>query len=154
AEPGRRGRAGQDGELGREPPDLRRVRREVAGGAEERRVAERQQADVADEEIERGGEQREAERLQQADRIDDERRDHQQRGNPDGASVATHANMWRRGRAAPIGAGPALTYSLTVAIPWSPSGGDHHAVRPKRPAGRTSNTSAMITKITVFDASG
>ena len=30
----------------------------------------------------------------------------------------------------------------------------HHALRPNRPAGRTSNTIAMMTKITVFDASG
>src|SRR5262249_51225949 len=29
-----------------------------------------------------------------------------------------------------------------------------HEARPKRPAGRTSSTTAMMTKITVFDASG
>src|SRR4029077_4956654 len=30
----------------------------------------------------------------------------------------------------------------------------HHALRPNRPAGRTSSTIAIMTKITVFDASG
>ena len=72
-------RAEQDRELGREAPDLGRVRRRVAGRAEEHRVAEREQAAEADQQVEGAREQREAHHLHHEHRIDDERREHQQR---------------------------------------------------------------------------
>ena len=69
----RRGRrAQQDRELRRQAPDLRGVRADVAGHAEEHRMAERQQADEADQQVERAGEQREAQHLHQEHRIDAE----------------------------------------------------------------------------------
>ena len=45
---------------------------------EEHRVAERQQPDIADQQIERAGEQREAQHLHDEERIGDERRDDDQ----------------------------------------------------------------------------
>jgi len=50
------------------------VRRAVAGRAEKDRVAEREEPDVPDEEIEGAGEQREAERLHEEHGIHEERR--------------------------------------------------------------------------------
>ena len=75
AEHGRRQRAGEDRKLGREAPDLGGMRRQIARPAEIKRVAERQQPDIADQQVERAGEQREAQRLHQEQRIDEERRD-------------------------------------------------------------------------------
>ena len=57
--------AEQDAELRRQPPDLDRVRRDIGRRAEERGVAERQQPDIADQQVEGAGEQREAQRLGQ-----------------------------------------------------------------------------------------
>ena len=58
-----------------EPPDLGGVGADVTRRAEEHRVAERQQADVADQQIEGAGEQGEAQGLHDEERIGDERRD-------------------------------------------------------------------------------
>ena len=66
---GRRG-AEQDRELGRKAPDLGRVGRDVAGRAEEHRVAEREQPAEAEQQVEGAGEQREAQRLHQEHRVD------------------------------------------------------------------------------------
>ena len=73
---GRRG-ACQDRELGRPPPDLGRVRRDVPGGPEEDGVAEGQEPDVSDQETEGAGEEVEAEGLHEEERIDEERRQHE-----------------------------------------------------------------------------
>src|SRR5262249_54390416 len=130
AERGRGDRRAEDGELRVPAPALRRVRREVAGGAEVEGVAEGEQAGVPEQEIERAGEEREAERLHQEDRIDDPRRDRDQRDEDD-----------RRD-------------ALRLRPRLDPLDRRAHAVFPKSPAGRTRRTIAITTKITVFEASG
>ena len=76
----RRGRgAEQDGQLGRPAPHLGRVRGDVAGRAQVRGVAEREQARVADQQVEGAREEGEAERLHQEDRVDHERAHHEGR---------------------------------------------------------------------------
>ncbi len=50
---------------------------DIAGPAEEQRVAEGQEPDIADQKVERAGEQCEAQRLHQKDRVGEERRDDQ-----------------------------------------------------------------------------
>ena len=100
-------------------------------------MSERQEVDVADQEIEGAGEERKAERLHDEERIGDERRDRDQRRHhrkSDGVSAAV--------------AGADVCFG---------GGGfeaDGHVALPKRPEGRISSTSAMMTNTTVFDASG
>src|SRR5262249_4391450 len=86
AERGGAGGAEQDREFRREPPYLRRVRRSVAGAAEEHRVSERQQAAEADQQVECAREQREAHQLHEEYRIQHQRRqdeegDHHSKSN-------------------------------------------------------------------------
>ena len=58
------------------------MRGEITRPAEIERMAEREQADIADQQIERAGEQREAQRLHQKDGIDArEGRHGEQRGH-------------------------------------------------------------------------
>src|SRR6185437_1721956 len=128
--------AGQDCEFGRESPDFRRVGREVAGPAEIERVAKRQKPHISDQQIEGAGKQRKAHRLHQEQRVDHERR-HDQRNDHDGEG--DHFALLAPYRRLP---GERVDDSL------------HHALRPNSPAGRTNSTMAMITKITVFEASG
>ena len=103
----------------------------VAGAAKEQRVAEREQAHVSDQEIEGAGEEREAERLHREDGVDEpgRGRDHQDQDG-DGNSLRD---------------GPRLD-------PLQCDVG--HVCFPNRPAGRTSRTMAMTTKMTVLEASG
>ena len=96
-------------------------------------MAEREQPDIAEQQVEGAGEQGEAQRLHQEDRIDRERcrdaeRDQQEDQHP-GRAVGVPSRAPRR-RCDP-----------------------HHAVLPNSPAGRISSTIAMMTKITVLDAS-
>src|ERR1051325_10767349 len=97
-------------------------------------MAERHQADIADQEIEGAGKQRKAQRLHDEDRIKRERRgdqeNDQRRAGDDDAPFrfAPHRRCCCKGC--------------------------HQAVRPNSPAGQTSRTITMIIKITVFDASG
>ena len=84
--------AGQDREFRRKAPHLRRVGRQITRPAEIERVAERQQPDIADQQVERAGEQRETQCLHQEQRIDaeqrrdDKRRDHDQERDQLGAA--------------------------------------------------------------------
>ena len=109
---------------------------DIGAEAEIERVAERQQADIADQQVERAGKQRKAQRLHQEQRIDKERRDDQHRHHRAERDDLAAAFGRMRGRGERFG------------------GGDHHVVLPNRPAGRTRSTIAITTKITVFDASG
>jgi hypothetical protein len=71
---GRRHRAtGQDRELGREAVRLAQPRAYIGCRTEERRVAEREQAGKAEQEVEGAREQREAQHLHQEGRVQDER---------------------------------------------------------------------------------
>src|SRR5208282_1689184 len=83
------------------------------------------------------GEQCKAQRLHEKDGIDHERRRDEQRHH----HRERHAQA--PGRLPTAWQHPGfLEHAL------------HHAFRPKRPAGRMSSTIAMMTKITVFEASG
>ena len=94
-------------------------------------VPEGDEPHVADEEVEGAGEEREAERLHGEDRVDEPGRDeHHRHQDGDGDAL--------RGRDA------------LDAL----DGRFRHDCLPKSPAGRTSRTSAITTKITVFEASG
>src|SRR5947209_8598383 len=110
--------------------------RQIARPAEIERMAERQQSDVTDQQVERTGEQRKAQRLHQEHRIDEQRRDDQRRDH----------DQERDRLAAALGRLNRCSEGFGT--------GHHQAVLPNRPAGRTSSTIAMMMKITVFDASG
>ena len=103
-------------------------------------MAEGQQPAVAEQEVEGAGEEREAEHLHQEDRVEHERRDHEQREQrrEDRQVVAGHAERGGLQRQRDVGGGAVA----------------HHAALPKRPAGLTRSTSAMITKITTAEPSG
>src|SRR5215470_12791599 len=119
-----------------ERADLGEMRADVGGPAEVERVAEREQADVADQEVEGAGEQRKAQRLHQEHRIGDRGRDHEHgEHHEEGDRLARHRTLAR-----------GFLQRVDDAF--------HHAALPNRPAGRISSTIAMMTKITVFDASG
>src|SRR5215467_8195469 len=94
---------------------------------------------VADQQIERAGEEGETERLHEEQRIDEKRRG-QQHEHHDGESrdLVTAHPARRRG----LDGGRGLARDA------------HDFSRPNSPVGRTRRTRAMITKITVFDASG
>src|SRR6478752_1216275 len=83
AEPGGGHGPARDREFRREAPDLGGVSADIARPTEEQGVAERQQADIADQQVERTGKQREAQRLHQEYGIGEHRRhdegaDHQE----------------------------------------------------------------------------
>ena len=135
----RDGRAEEDRELRREAPRLRRVGRAIAGRAQESGVTEGQEPDVADQEVEGAREEREAERLHEEHRVHEERRRHQRRHHHAEGDDLMRGHGCHRPDADGRGGGV---------------GSRGHVARPKRPAGRTSSTSTMMTKITVLDASG
>ena len=99
-------------------------------------MAEGQKAAETDQQVERAREERETQRLHQEDRIDAEHRRERQRRRHDGRRDQHHprARNGSRGRRNRH-AGP--YFSL-----------------PNSPAGLRSSTMTMITKTTVFDASG
>src|SRR5476651_372541 len=99
-------------------------------------MAEGQQSDIADQEIERQGEQREADRLHQKHGIDEDR-SYDEEADHDGKRDRLAPGRSSRGRYAD-------RFSHVR----------HHAVLPNSPAGRIKSTIAMMTKMTVFDASG
>ena len=137
-EHGRAGDAGEDRQLGIEPPDLRRVRADIARHAQEHRVAERQQPDIADQQIERAGEQRDAQHLHDEERIGDERRD-------DDDAATSSANGNRR---------VARIRVATRALGTATARRSSQATLPNSPEGRMIRTIAMMTKTTVLEASG
>ncbi len=71
--------AAEDRQQRIELPDFRGVRGDIACHAEEHRVAEGEQADIADQQIEGAGEQRDAQHLHHEERVDEERRGGDQR---------------------------------------------------------------------------
>src|SRR5580704_14348796 len=110
------------------------MRGHIGGSAEEGCVAEGQQADEADEEIEGAGEQGKAQHVHQVDRIMHERRDERRDdARCDDQKIEPRAKL-------------ASSRALLRH--------DAHAALPKRPAGRSKSTMAMTTKITIFEASG
>src|SRR6266851_2944079 len=138
AERSRHRGAEEDRQLRWEPPGLRGVRRAVARRAEEGGVAEREEPDVADEEVEGAGEEREAQRLHEKHRVHEERRRREDsRHHPEGDHLGDRHPRHRRGGCVDVFVGRR-----------------RHDARPKRPLGLTRSTSAMMTKITVLDASG
>ena len=128
--------ADEDREFGRQHPHLGGVRGEIARPAEEHGMAERDQADIADQKVEGAGEQRETQRLHEKDRIGDEWRDDEQHHHHDEGRTEAPARLLA----------PDQQGGIERLL--------HHAFRPNRPAGRISSTIAMMTKITVLDASG
>ena len=118
---------------------LDRVAGDIAGGAEEHGVAERQQSAVADQQIERAGEQRKAQRLHDEVRIDagPRQRDEHQRHHRERDQLIACGDC----------AGDADVGVFGDA-------GHRQAALPVNPVGLTSSTSTMNTNTTVFDASG
>ena len=100
-------------------------------------MAERQQADVADQQVEGAGEQGEAQGLHDEERIGDERR-HGERRRQDDERDGELPRLARGGAA------------------WARRSGSRssQATLPNRPAGLISSTTAMMTKTTVLEASG
>ncbi len=131
------GDAAEDREFGIEPPDFRRVRADIARHAQEHRVAEREQADIADQQIERAGEQRDAQHLHDEEGIGDERRDDDEGKQQQRTRSPRRGASWR-------GAG------VTAAADRRSC----QATLPKSPEGRMISTIAMMTKTTVLEASG
>src|SRR5262249_44979953 len=129
-------RAADDRKLRRPSPRLRRIGGDIAGPAEEQRMPERSQADIANQQIEGAGEQSKAQRLHQKDRMDHERQDHEQHDHGQEGGAEAPAAL------AALGKQRRLQRAF------------HHALRPNNPAGLIKSTIAMMTKITVFEASG
>src|SRR5450631_2286615 len=105
-------------------------------------MTERQQADITNQQIESACKQRKAHRLHQEQWIGKEWRDDQRghhHGECDGFALPAQ-RRWRRSDWIGERLGQALFHCQDL--------------RPNRPAGRTNRTIAMMTKITVFDASG
>ena len=121
----------EDRELGWPSPGQRRVRARVAGSAEEEGMAKGKEPHVSDQEVEGAGEEREAEHLHGEEGIDDPGSgDHSRDQHHDRNALGGFAGL------------DAL------------DGGFGHACFPNRPAGRTSSTIAITTKMTVLEASG
>src|SRR6202451_4884042 len=99
-------------------------------------MPERHQADITDQKIEGADKQRKAQHLHQKHRIGDKRRHREQRYHDGEADDETHIRL----------AATLKDQRIDNAL--------HHAVRPNIPAGRTNSTMTMMTKITVFEASG
>jgi hypothetical protein len=103
-------------------------------------VPEGEKADIADEEAEGAREECKAQRLHEEHGIDEERgEDEEHEHDPERENLVGG----RRGHLR-------RTRRLDVVA----RGGGHQAVRPNRPAGFTRRTRTMMTKITVFEASG
>src|SRR5215469_16744610 len=88
----RYGDAAEDAEFGREAPYLADMRGDVGGAAHERGMAEGQQSDISEQQVESTGEQRHAQPLHQEHRIEEIRRhqrqaDQRRRPDPDYASL-------------------------------------------------------------------
>ncbi len=132
----RAGDADENPQLRRQPPFLHRMGGEIGRTAEECRMPEGKDAGIAQQQVEGAGEQRETEHLHDEDRIEVEGRQYQ-RGDAEQDQYGFQAYQWAPGR----GDGAA---GLAV----------HQVSLPIRPAGRTSSTIAMTTKITMFEASG
>src|SRR5579872_2568161 len=133
----RAGNAKENAKLGRQAPDSRCMGAEIAGRPEEHCMTEGEKPDIADEKIESAGEERETQRLHHEKRVDDERRKDEEPGHndeSDGFVARGMAGLRCFGRHG----GRAET----------------HGALPKRPAGLIRSTIAMITKTTVFEASG
>ncbi|MNL39447.1 hypothetical protein D3C87_1617270 [compost metagenome] len=82
AQQGTRGDTSQQTEFRWPAPGAQRVAGDIAGAAEEGRVAERQQARIADQQVESAGKQGKAQQLHQEDGIAVKRgRQRQQQGN-------------------------------------------------------------------------
>ena len=109
-------------------PDLGQVPRDVGGEAEEHGVAERQQPDVADQQVEGAGKQREAQHLHQKERIDRQWRKQRQ-----------HHERGENGHVPGFAAG---------------GHGASHLGVPNRPWGLIISTMAMMMNMTVLEASG
>ncbi|MCY1184178.1 hypothetical protein D9M73_248480 [compost metagenome] len=108
----------------------------IASTAEESRVAERQQARIADQEVEGACEQREAQHLEHEHRVGaGQRRDQQ---------ASQQCAVERPPRQAARRLQPGCSDSRSV----------HHFSFPNNPAGRSSSTTTMITNTTVDDPSG
>src|SRR5258705_5032623 len=137
AERGRGGGPEDDRQLRRKSPDLRGVRRPVTGRAEKDGVAEGEEPDVPDEEVEGACEQRKAQRLHEEHRVHEERRRHEGRRHDQKGDDVRRRHPGDRGQD---------RADVLVAR-------RSHEARPKRPAGRSSSTTAMITKITVLEDS-
>src|SRR5688572_16372554 len=101
-------------------------------------MTEGQKPRIADQQIECAGKDREAEHVHQENRIDEEWRE--QKGDD-------HSTEVPGGKAggAPVGA------CGNRSDRWR---GGRHAVLPNSPAGLIMSTMAMMTKITVLEASG
>ena len=100
-------------------------------------MSEGQQVHIADEQVEGAGEEREAKRLHDEEGIGDkggdgDERDHHEKGDEIRATIALARVGLEGGGFEALG----------------------HDARPNRPEGRHSSTMAMMTKTTVFDASG
>ncbi len=115
------------------------MRRDIGRAADEGGMAERQQPDKADQQVEGAGEEREAQRLHQEHGIEDEGRDERKaeenHGEQMGRAQPGFLLRRRQGRDRSHSRAPQLA-------------------RPNKPAGLTSSTIAMMTKITVLEASG
>src|SRR5262245_16219285 len=116
--------------------DLGEVRGHIARPAEIERMAEGNEAAIADQQVEGAGEHGEAERLHHEQWIEENWRDEQHADHQHESELLAPTGGGERG-------------------PRNRCGdGGHALARPNSPAGRTSRTSAMITKMTVFEASG
>jgi len=78
------GDACENAELWRQAPHFDGIGGDVCRAAEKGGMAERQQPDIADQQIEGAGEQRHAQRLHQEDGIEEERRNYRERDQPGG----------------------------------------------------------------------
>ncbi len=103
-------------------------------------MTERQEAAVAEQQVEGAGEEREAQHLHEEDRIEQERRHREEDRNADENGPMQMSGVHRRPRAR------RRCHSFADAR--------HHAVLPNSPAGLTSSTTTMTTNITVAAASG
>ncbi|MNL24681.1 hypothetical protein D3C87_1461260 [compost metagenome] len=126
----------------RHAPDLHRVAGRVAGAAEERRVAEREQPGKADQQVECAREQREAHHLQYEHRVGARHRGHDQ---PQQQQAVKHLLLHTR--SVPDGSGANRHRGLSGLSA-------HHFSLPNRPAGRNNSTITMMKNTTVADASG
>jgi hypothetical protein len=118
AERGRHRRTGEDAQQRLEAPDLDHMRGDVGRRPHEGGMAEREQPDVADKQVEGAGEEREAQRFHQEDGVELQGRDDGERQQADGESRGPVAQGQRR---------------------------HGQTVLPKKPAGFTRSTTAMTT---------
>ena len=107
--------------------------RNVGRRAVERGMAEREQTARAEQQIERAGEQREAQDLRQKQRIQEIGRD----------------NKYQRADDRTVGPEPRVKRRRSESVTASPQ-----RSRPNKPAGCTSRTTIMMTKITMFAPGG